>query len=182
MPLRFVAAKNDCRPDLPGHPKTATLAPMNETLSYRQCLGKFATGVTVVTCADHLGRPCGITANSFSSVSLEPPLVLWNIAKVSNSLGAYLAARHFAVNVLTLSQRDLAIHFARSDHTLFDNVDYSLSEDGVALLPDTLACLECKTTALHDSGDHYIIVGEVERFRHVDGDPLLFFDGRYAGF
>ena len=146
----------------------------------RECLGKFATGVTVVTCNDAHGRPCGITANSFSSVSLDPPLVLWNIAKVSNSLQAYLAAEFFAINILNRDQQDLSSHFARTDHTLFDRIDYQISDNGVPILPNTLACLECRTHQIHDSGDHYIIVGEIKKHRSGDQPPLLFFDGQYV--
>jgi flavin reductase (DIM6/NTAB) family NADH-FMN oxidoreductase RutF len=152
---------------------------MSDTKDFRRCLGKFATGVTVVTCCDANGSPCGITANSFSSVSLDPPLILWNIAKVSNSLQAYLDAENFAINVLTSAQKELSTHFARSDHTLFDDVAYQLSADGVPVLPDTLATFECRTHRVHDCGDHYIIVGEVTGFRSGEGEPLLFFSGHY---
>ncbi len=152
---------------------------MTAELDLRQCLGQFATGVTVVTCNDALGRPCGITANSFSSVSLEPPLLLWNIAKVSNSLEAYLNCDWFAINVLSAKQQEFAAHFARSDHTLFDSIETLLSADGVPLLPDTLACFECRTFQIHDCGDHYIVVGRIERFRSSEGSPLLFYAGEY---
>jgi flavin reductase (DIM6/NTAB) family NADH-FMN oxidoreductase RutF len=152
---------------------------MIDTTALRACLGRFATGVTVVTCCDKAGSPCGITANSFSSVSLEPPLVLWNIAKVSNSLEAYLEARHFAVNVLTADQREISEHFARSDHTRFQGVDYALSSDGTPILADTLATFECRTHEIHDCGDHFIIIGEVTAFCSDDRDPLLFFGSDY---
>ena len=152
---------------------------MIDTTALRACLGQFATGVTVVTCCDKDGNPCGITANSFSSVSLEPPLVLWNIAKVSNSLEAYLEARHFAINVLTAEQRDVSEHFARSDHTRFQGVDYSLSADGAPILADTLAVFECRTHEIHDCGDHFIIIGEVTALDSSDHDPLLFFGSDY---
>ncbi len=153
---------------------------MIDPLSFRQCLGKFATGVTVVTCIDAKGQPCGITANSFSSVSLDPPLVLWNIAKVSNSLDAYLQAEHFAVNVLTDSQRDVSSHFAKSDHTLFDKIQHGVSAHGAPLLADTIAQFECRTRNVHECGDHFIIVGEVLDFRSADAAPLLFFGGQYS--
>ena len=146
----------------------------------RQCLGRFATGVTVVTCADARGGPCGITANSFSSVSLEPPLVLWNIAKVSNSLQAYLGAKCFAFNILGEDQQDISDHFARTDHTRFSGVDYSVSEDGVPLLAGTIAALECRTHEIHDCGDHYIVIGEVVRFDSRNGKPLVFANGEYT--
>ena len=145
----------------------------------RECLGRFATGVTVVTCRGSEG-PCGITANSFSSVSLEPPLVLWNIAKVSNSLQAYLDAEHFAINVLAAGQQELSSYFAQSDHTVFNGIDYDTSARGVPLLPDSVARFECRTHQVHDCGDHYIIVGEVESFRSDEREPLLFYNGRYV--
>ncbi len=150
----------------------------DDQFELRQTLGRFATGVTVVTCLGDKG-PCGITANSFSSVSLDPPLILWNIAKVSNSLRAYLAAEHFAINVLGADQRELSHHFAQSDHTVFKGIEYSVSEHGVPMLPDTIASFECRTREIHDCGDHFIIIGEVERFDSNDGDPLLFFGGDY---
>ena len=152
---------------------------MTDNKAFRQCLGKFATGVTVVTCSDGDGNPCGITANSFSSVSLDPPLILWNIAKVSNSLEAYLDAEHFAINVLSSGQKDVSSHFARSDHTIFDDVEFALSSDGVPILPGTIATFECRTDTIHDCGDHYIIIGEVERFHVEERDPLLFYSGGY---
>lgn len=145
----------------------------------RQALGKFATGVTVVTCQGSKG-PCGITANSFSSVSLQPPLVLWNIAKVSNSLQAYLVATHFAVSVLAADQQEISHHFAQADHTRFNGIDYAVSEHGVPLIPGVVACFECRTYQVHDCGDHYIIIGEVEKFHSNDDEPLLFYSGGYA--
>jgi flavin reductase (DIM6/NTAB) family NADH-FMN oxidoreductase RutF len=150
----------------------------DDKLDLRQSLGRFATGVTVVTCLGDQG-PCGITANSFSSVSLDPPLILWNIAKVSNSLRAYLAAEHFAINVLNTDQSDLSHHFAQSDHTVFEGIEYAVSEHGVPVLPDTVACFECHTHEIHECGDHFIIVGEVDSFRSDDLEPLLFYGGEY---
>ena len=150
-----------------------------ETLELRQCLGKFATGVTVVTCQGSAG-PCGITANSFSSVSLQPPLLLWNIAKVSNSLQAYLDASHFAINILSARQQALSSHFAQSDHTRFDGIDYETNSNDVPLLRGAIACFECRTHQIHDCGDHHIIVGEIEAYRSDDGEPLLFYGGQYV--
>ena len=153
---------------------------MDDMKKFRQCLGKFATGVTIVTCADNEGRPYGITANSFSSVSLEPRLILWNVAKVSNSLQAFLDADYFAINLLARDQRDLSSHFAKSDHTLFDTVEINRSQENVPLIPGALACFECRTHQIHDCGDHYIVIGEVVRFEASDTEPLLFFGGKYA--
>jgi len=146
----------------------------------RRALGTFATGVTVVTCCDAQGQPCGITVNSFSSVSLEPPLILWNIARSSNSLEAFLNADVFVVNVLAEHQHETASHFARSDHRLFDSVDYTPGPGEVPLLPDTLGSFECSAHEVYDGGDHYIIVGRVDKCRWRQGAPLLFYGGRYA--
>lgn len=158
------------------------LSPEDAALAFRACLGQFATGITVVTCRSAAGHRCGITANSFSSVSLEPPLILWNIAKESNSLKDFLAAEHFAVHILTAEQEPLSRHFARTDHTLFDNVSYTDSQHGVPLFPDCLAVFECSTHAIYEAGDHYIIVGHVDSFSWEHGNPLLFFRGSYCDF
>ena len=154
---------------------------MNEknTRRLRDGLGKFATGVTVVTCQGREG-PVGITANSFSSVSLEPPLILWNIAKVSNSLDEFLHAEHFAINVLAADQELLSAHFAQAGRPTFADIAHELSPAGVPLLADTLASFECRTHEIHDCGDHHIIIGEIDDFRFDGGDPLLFFSGRYT--
>lgn len=153
-----------------------------QSLLLRQSLGQFATGVTVVTCTADDGHACGITANSFSSVSLDPPLVLWNIAKVSNSLRAYLDARHFAIHVLKSDQIHLARHFAKTDHKSYDRIKHHISDDGVPILPDVLARFDCKTIDIHNGGDHHIIIGEVLKHESTTGSPLLFFAGNYAAF
>lgn len=145
----------------------------------RQCLSRFATGVTVVTCSDAAGNPYGITANSFSSVSLEPPLVLWNIAKISNSLNAYLEAREFAIHVLTAEQQSVAVHFAQTDHSRFEGIEYAFSAAGVPILPDVLARFDCRTANIVEGGDHHIIIGEVANIEFMDGEPLLFFGSEY---
>jgi 3-hydroxy-9,10-secoandrosta-1,3,5(10)-triene-9,17-dione monooxygenase reductase component len=153
---------------------------MDDSIKFRQCLGRFTTGVTVVTCRDARGQPCGITANSFSSVSLDPPLVLWNIAKVSRSLQAYLDAEHFAINVLSLGQQAVSRRFAKSEERLFDGIEFTDSAQQVPLLQDTVACFECRTHAIHDCGDHHIIIGEVTGFSATTSEPLVFFAGRYG--
>jgi flavin reductase (DIM6/NTAB) family NADH-FMN oxidoreductase RutF len=161
------------------HASRQALVNENNTRMLRDGLGKFATGVTVVTCQGHTG-PIGITANSFSSVSLEPPLILWNISKQSRSLQAFLQAQHFAVNVLASRQEPLSVHFAQTDRPSFDSVAHDMSSNGVPLLSEVLACFECRTHEIHECGDHHIIIGEVEDYRVEDGEPLLFFSGRYT--
>lgn len=152
---------------------------MTNLIQFRRCLGRFATGVTVVTCVDAVGEPCGITANSFSSVSLEPPLVLWNIAKVSRSLQAFLETECFGINVLTAGQEPLSVRFASSEPRLFDGVTYSSTAHGTPRLSDTLAWLECRRFETHDCGDHHIVIGEVLDFESKEGEPLLFYRGQY---
>lgn len=150
------------------------------SLRLRKSLGKFATGVTVITCRAADGRACGITANSFTSVSLDPPLILWSIARTCNSLDAYLEAEHFAIHVLTAEQVHLANHFAQRDHKSYDNVEHTISKQGVPILPGVLARFDCRTDAIHDGGDHHIIVGEVLHHEDTAGSPLLFYAGNYA--
>lgn len=163
------------------HPvATHTPAAMKDPRELRKTLAQYATGVTVITCSSADGHPCGITANSFSSVSLEPPLVLWNIGKASRSLNAYLQAQYFSIHVLFRDQEDIARHFARSDVIPFEGIPHTLSAESVPLLPNVLARLDCRTHAIHDAGDHHIILGEVLEHRHDEGSPLLFFNSGYA--
>ena len=120
-----------------------------------------------------------MTANSFSSVSLDPPLVLWNIAKVSRFLGDFLGAQHFGINVLGADQQALAAHFARSDVDVFEGIDHDRSPNAVPKLQSPLAWFECITRQIHDCGDHHVIIGEVQDFDSRDGEPLLFYGSRY---
>ncbi len=159
--------------------KKSLMSQSDSVKAFRQCLGQFATGVTVVTCCNGEGAPCGITASSFSAVSLDPPLVLWNIAKTSNSLRAYLDAKFFAIHVLTADQLAQSNHFAQSVHTLYDDIAYTLAENGVPILPGCLARFNCSTHEIHDCGDHYIIVGHVDDFSFEDDAPLLVFGSDY---
>ena len=152
---------------------------MDQALELRKTLAQFATGVTVITCRDVDGHPCGITANSFSSVSLEPPLVLWNIGKASRSLPAFLDARHFAVHILHAHQENLARQFSRSDANPFAGIEFSESENNVPILGNVIARLDCRTHEIIEAGDHHIILGEVLGHANTDGSPLLFFDSRY---
>jgi flavin reductase (DIM6/NTAB) family NADH-FMN oxidoreductase RutF len=152
----------------------------NKSQALRDCLGKFATGVTVVTCEGTDG-PCGITVNSFSSVSLEPPLILWSIGKQSTALEAFLEAEHFAINVLGQGQQSIAEHFAQSERISFECIDYWLNGSNVPLLENSLARMECRTERIIEAGDHYIIIGEIQNHVTNDGEPLLFFAGDYRG-
>ena len=145
----------------------------------RNALGCFATGVTVVTTMTGRG-PLGITANSFASVSLDPPLVLWSPARTSRRFPAFEAAEHFAIHVLAEDQRALAERFASSGED-FDGLDLSEGVGGTPLLPGCAARLECAHAAGHDGGDHLIVVGEIRRMDYTDKRPLVFFRGAFTG-
>nr|WP_249138913.1 flavin reductase family protein [Actibacterium sp. MT2.3-13A] len=146
----------------------------------RQCLGRYATGVAVVT-TQAPGGPLGITANSFASVSLDPPLVLWSPAKRSARFAAFRAAQDYAIHVLTAEQEPLARRFARAGHG-FEGLDWRAGPGGVPLLEGVLARFLCRQEAVHDGGDHAIIVGRVLEAVQREGAPLVFLGGRYGGF
>ena len=148
--------------------------------AYRNALGSFTTGVTVVTAMTADG-PIGMTVNSFASVSLDPPLVLWSPAKSSSRYGAFTGARHFAIHVLSADQDHLSAAFTRGGSG-FDGIDVRFNEEGVPVLPGTLARFECVEQAQHDAGDHTIIIGKVLRVAHRQGEPLCFSGGRFGRF
>jgi flavin reductase (DIM6/NTAB) family NADH-FMN oxidoreductase RutF len=145
----------------------------------RDALGRFVTGVTVVTTMTGRG-PLGITANSFSSVSLHPPLVLWSPARKSRRFPAFEAASHFAVHVLADGQRALAERFSGPGEG-FAGIDYERGLGDVPLLAGCVARFECRHAAGYDGGDHLIVVGEVLRLKQDDLPPLLYYRGRYGG-
>jgi flavin reductase (DIM6/NTAB) family NADH-FMN oxidoreductase RutF len=146
----------------------------------RDALGCFATGVTVVTCLDAKGKPAGLTVNSFTSVSLDPPLLLVCIAKAAASAGALTAATHFAINVLQTGQQPASIRFSTRDQDRFGATPWSCGEAGAPILKDSLGVFECERFAVYDGGDHHILVGQVVKASFDAGvDPLLFFRGRY---
>lgn len=146
----------------------------------RSAFGHFATGVTIITAVDGEGRPVGMTANSFSSLSLDPPLVLWSIASNASNFAAFSAARGFAVHVLHAGQQDLATLFATRNADRFRGLTTSPGAAGAPLLPDFHARFDCETHATHPGGDHLIIVGRVLEFTERAGEPLVFYRGRFA--
>lgn len=150
------------------------------TQDLRAAFGQFATGVTIVTTL-HGTKPVGMTANSFSSVSLDPPLVMWCPAKSSSRHEAFADASHFAVHILAADQQDLALAFARQADA-FDPVTTTRTSQGVPLLPGCLVRFECRTHARHPAGDHSIILGEVERVTTHPGAPLLFYQSAFRAF
>lgn len=149
-------------------------------LAFRAALGQFATGVTIVTCAGSAG-PLGMTVNSFTSVSLDPPLVLWAPGRYSRRFDAFAGAEHYAIHVLAADQGAVASAFAREAEA-FDLCDWERSAEGVPLIAGCLASFECTKVAEHDGGDHAIIVGRVTAAAMREGAPLLFHAGTYGRF
>lgn len=152
----------------------------DDTRGFRDALGRYATGVTVVTAPTEDG-PVGITANSFASVSLDPPLVLWSPAKMSRRYRYFRDAAHFAIHVLGDDQEDTCRRFAR-DGFDFDGAAWQPGDHDVPLLDGCLARFACRRVAVHDGGDHDIIVAEVTRANWRDGAPLVFSQGAYGRF
>ncbi|MBV6424069.1 MAG: FMN reductase (NADH) NtaB [Steroidobacteraceae bacterium] len=157
---------------------------MNDTpdlRSLRDAFGAFATGVTVVTGTKVNGEPVGVTANSFTSVSLSPPLVLWCLQRESTSIAAFTPGRAFAVHVLTLAQQATAMHFARRATVKFAPGEHT--DGGTPPGIDGALCrLDCTVEALHDGGDHLIVLGRVARVAYADGTPLVFQGGVFGRF
>jgi flavin reductase (DIM6/NTAB) family NADH-FMN oxidoreductase RutF len=146
----------------------------------RDAFGRFVTGVTLVTTQGPEG-PVGFVANSFASVSLDPPLVLWSPARASSRFAIFAEARHFAIHVLEAGQRDWLARFARGGAG-FTGLDHSVTTEGLPALSGALARFDCATHAVHDGGDHAIMVGRVLRVTVRAGEPLAFSQGRYGGF
>ena len=147
---------------------------------FRSVLGKFASGVTVVTTKAADGSDQGMTVSAFCSLSLDPPLVLICIEKTASVYEALTSAPGFVVNVLSAKQEQVARRFSIVDIDRFEGVGFSRSGSGIAVLDDVLAVIECTRSALHDAGDHTIIAGEVEAGRAENGTPLLYYRGGYA--
>ncbi|MBF0560873.1 MAG: flavin reductase family protein [Alphaproteobacteria bacterium] len=149
--------------------------------SFRNALGCFATGVTVVTTVSGEGRSVGVTVSAFSSVSLQPPLVMVCLGRQTSSVEAFCSG-FFAVNVLREDQKEIAIRFATRADDKWAKTNYETWEGGSPILPGCVANLECRVAAVHEAGDHLIIVGEVVRLAYAGGGhPLLYFRSAYAG-
>ena len=153
-----------------------------DTRKLRDTFGCFATGVTIVSTVNGSGEYFGLTANSFTSLSLDPPLVLFCLDYKALSFDAFRETSHFIVNVLGEGQEDLSSHFARSSVDKWNGVDYEIWRTGCPVLPDSIAVLECLTVARHEGGDHLIIIGQVERIQYDESEtkPLLYYKGRYG--
>src|SRR3974390_644807 len=175
--------------DAPKH--TIGLDPANELASdqspidprdFRNALGTYATGVTIITAAGAGGKPYGLTCNSFASVSLLPPLVLWSLGIFSTSMDVFRNASHFAVNVLGVSQQALANKFAKSSEDKFAGVDWKPGLGKAPLLAESVANFQCRAVNRYYGGDHVIFLGAVEAYSHNRREPLLFARGGYGRF
>ncbi|GAB3307933.1 flavin reductase family protein [Haliea atlantica] len=145
----------------------------------RNALGRFATGVCLITTVNEEGEALALTANSFSSVSLEPPLVLWSLQNNSDVYHIYSGAKRYAINVLSDGQQELSNRYARKgDHGL-EAGHYRMGDSGAPIIEGALLSLECSLEAAHPGGDHIILVGRVEGVHLAEGDPLLFYGGAY---
>jgi flavin reductase (DIM6/NTAB) family NADH-FMN oxidoreductase RutF len=147
---------------------------------FRAALGMFATGVTIVTARTADGSLIGVTANSFNSVSLNPPLVLWSLAQAAASMPGFSTGSHYAINILGADQQDLALRFAARGIERFADVAFVDGVCGAPLLVGAVATFECFNRSRYEEGDHVIFVGEVERCsRHPGASPLLFHGGKF---
>lgn len=146
----------------------------------RNALGRFTTGVCLITTVTPEGKALAMTANSFSSVSLDPPLVLWCLQNNSDVYDAFATPRYFGINVLAKEQQDLSNHYARKEQHELAVAHYRAGKYGAPLIRNALVNFECELEAAHEGGDHLIIVGRVRDMQQrPSGDPLLFFSGGY---
>ena len=151
-----------------------------QALALRRALGQFATGVTVVTTMTQQG-PIGLTANSFASVSLDPPLVLWSLDRASDRFEPFAQAQHYAINVLSAEQRHLSEAFASFAVEPFEDLGCTPGLGDAPLVPGSVATFECESAGAHDGGDHVVLIGKVGRFDATGAAPLVFHQGRYKG-
>jgi flavin reductase (DIM6/NTAB) family NADH-FMN oxidoreductase RutF len=160
--------------------ETDVISPQINAPSLRSVLGTFATGVVVATTFDENDKPVGITANSFSSVSLDPPLVCWCLKSNSYSLPAFRQSRRFAINVLGAEHVHLCKRFALASAYKWQDLRYHIGERGCPLLAHSIATLECKLFAEHEAGDHFILIGQVEKAEATQSAaPLVVYRGDF---
>ena len=148
---------------------------------FRRACGRFATGVAIASVMDAQGTPHGLTVSSFTSVSLEPPLILVCLGHEVTSIDLFRSARHFGINVLSENQQELSERFARKGYDRFDGLEWERGTTGVPLLKGTLATMECKVEQRITCGDHDILVGSMVAANVADGEPLIYFGSRYRG-
>ena len=159
--------------------QTPTAAPF-DSRHFRHALSQFATGVTVITMTAADGSMLGITATSFNSVSLQPPLVLWSLGTQASSMPAFTGCSHYVINILAAEQSELANRFASKMTNRFDGVDLDVSDNGQPILRGSVGWFECTNRNRYPEGDHVIFVGEVVRCEFVSRAPLVFHAGGYA--
>ena len=148
--------------------------------AFRSLLGRFASGITVVTTVDETGRDVGMTVSAFSSVSLDPPLVVICVARDASVFNELTAAHYVVVNILAAEQESLSLRFAGPVSDRFDGLGYSRAKTGAPILDDVLAWCECRVVHRHEAGDHLLLVAEAERGAVRDHKPLLYYRGGYA--
>lgn len=159
----------------------AACPPVVAPAAFRGAMGSFATGVTIVTACDAHGVPVGLTANSFNSVSLSPPLVLWSLAVAARSMMVFRHATHFTVNVLAADQRPLAERFASRVADRFEGLAHHAGLHGCPVIEGAAAVFECRSRNRHEEGDHMVFIGEVLRCSHrPDVQPLVYHQGAYV--
>lgn len=156
----------------------AQFNPMQDQRAYRSALGRFATGIAVVTTTGPDG-PIAITVNSFASVSLDPALILWSPDKSSKRHDVFVKADHFVVHILAANQKHICDGFARAAYA-FDEIDVQMSPEGSPVIQGCLAVFECRKSAAHDAGDHTILIGEVFRVSEQAGESLVYAHGAFA--
>lgn len=152
----------------------------HDSRQLRNALGLFTTGVTVITTRGPSGKMEGLTANSFSALSLDPPLVLWSLSRRSPSMAGFVDSGHFTINVLGAGQSALSHRFATPQSNKFDGIEVEHGLGGSPLLKDVLARFECQTHSTIDGGDHVLFVGRVHKVAYGTGEPLVFHAGRYC--
>jgi flavin reductase (DIM6/NTAB) family NADH-FMN oxidoreductase RutF len=161
-------------------PPKSALAPSFALPAFRAALGMFATGVTIVTARGPDGVPVGLTANSFNSVSMSPPLVLWSLARSAGSMPAFARGSHYAINILAAEQHALAERFASKAIDRFKGLAFREGAGGAPIIEGAAAVFECFNRSRYEEGDHVIFVGEVEHCERREGaQPLIFHGGRY---
>ncbi|MDI3356303.1 flavin reductase [Pseudomonas sp. UYIF39] len=158
----------------------AKASPAFDGRALRDAFGSFATGVTIVTTAGPGGVDIGLTANSFSSVSLDPPMVLWSLARTSLNMDAFRNSGHFAVHILSADQEALSGRFASKGIDRFEGLALDRGPDGIPMLKECMARFACKLAYQYEGGDHVIFVGEIVDFSHSARKPLVFHGGRYG--
>ncbi len=169
------------RDEVPAMLEAATIEPLVSPQRMREALGRFATGVTIVTCLDPEFGRVGLTASSFNALSLEPPLVLWSLRLQSSQMLAFARAEHFVVNVLAEDQLALSRRFASRRDDKFDEGEWLPGEGGAPVLTGSAAVFECETCTRQDAGDHVLFIGHVLALAQADLPPLVYQAGHYHG-